>query len=319
MKPNRPFLKPSFFSLVIVPPSGRSWTCRLSQNTLLVAVFCLLLFFSIGGWLFFQGGLRGLSQDYRQLRHETVEQQKQIQDLEEEIKDVQRHIEDLIERKEELRSILGNRFFEQSYGPALAQAQIQIRRLETELRAIDLVAETDIDGAFNRLSLLKAHLADLNLQFLTLSQKAEGYRMRFAATPSIWPLYGQILSDFGFRSHPLSHNFQFHKGVDIPSWTGAPVRATGDGICVMSGWNGGYGLCAVLDHGNGIKTIYGHCSKVLIKVGDVVKKGQKIANVGSSGLSTGPHLHYEIRRWDAAISPREYLNLDLYTASTRVW
>ncbi|MCP4050308.1 MAG: M23 family metallopeptidase, partial [bacterium] len=144
-------------------------------------------------------------------------------------------------------------------------------------------------------------------------------KARFAATPSIWPVYGRIRSGYGWRRHPILGKRFFHKGIDIPSWTGAPIKATADGIIKYAGWSGAFGNVVVIDHNFGFRTIYAHALQILVIRGSFVKKGQVIAQVGSTGLSTGAHVHYEIRRWDKAVNPRYYLDLDMFTASTRMW
>ena len=122
------------------------------------------------------------------------------------------------------------------------------------------------------------------------------------------------------RIHPKTGRRQFHKGIDIPSWIGAPIQATADGVVEFSGWGGGYGwLVIILHEFGGYRTIYAHMSERLVSKGMQVSKGQVIGRVGQSGLTTGPHIHYEIRRYTQALAPRKYLDLDLFTAGTRMW
>ena len=127
------------------------------------------------------------------------------------------------------------------------------------------------------------------------------------ALPTFIPVSGKITSPFGMRKHPITHIRTIHKGVDIDADTGDPILAAGSGKVIYSGLSGGYGKHVIIDHGNGFKTIYGHSSKLLVKVGQIVKKGQKIALVGSTGRSTGPHLHFEIRIANTAVDPVKYV------------
>jgi murein DD-endopeptidase MepM/ murein hydrolase activator NlpD len=101
------------------------------------------------------------------------------------------------------------------------------------------------------------------------------------------------------------------------AWPGSKVKATADGRVVSSGWMGGYGNAVKINHGMGVSTIYGHCSALLVAKGTYVRKGQVIALSGDSGLSAGPHLHYEVRRWDVPIDPTPYLNRTILTAKTQ--
>jgi murein DD-endopeptidase MepM/ murein hydrolase activator NlpD len=126
-------------------------------------------------------------------------------------------------------------------------------------------------------------------------------------TPSIWPARGTITSVFGWRVSPFGDGNELHAGIDIAYTMGAPVVATADGEVVMSGSSGGYGNLVQLNHGNGISTLYGHNSQLIVKVGQTVKKGQVIAYAGSTGKSTGPHVHYEVRVNNNPVDPMKYL------------
>lgn len=114
------------------------------------------------------------------------------------------------------------------------------------------------------------------------------------ATPSIWPVTGWLSSSFGTRKDPFSHANDFHPGLDISADYGQPVLATGDATVASAGMNGAYGNMVVLDHGFGIVTKYGHLSRIAVTEGDEVKRGDLIGYVGSTGRSTGAHLHYEV-------------------------
>lgn len=119
----------------------------------------------------------------------------------------------------------------------------------------------------------------------------------------VWPTEGNITDPFGPRIHPLLGYESNHTGVDIAAPYGAPVRAAGKGEVRFAGWASGYGFAVVIDHGSGVMTLYGHASRLLVKEGDQVHAGQEILLVGSTGLSTGPHLHFEVRVDDKAVDP----------------
>ena len=132
---------------------------------------------------------------------------------------------------------------------------------------------------------------------------------KLAVTPSIWPTSGEVTSGFGWRSSPWGGGSELHQGIDIANSMGTPIFATADGVVVQSGWSGGYGNIVQIDHGNGIETIYGHNSRILVNSGQSVKKGQVISYLGSTGRSTGPHVHYEIRVNGTAVDPIRFLVL----------
>ncbi len=127
------------------------------------------------------------------------------------------------------------------------------------------------------------------------------------AVPSIWPVHGQITGGFGQRMDPLSGEGAFHSGVDISAPFGSAVEAAGDGIVFHAGPDAAYGVSILIDHGYGITTKYSHLSKVKVVVGQEVKRGQIIGAVGTTGKTTGPHLHYEVHVSDAPVNPSKYL------------
>ena len=123
----------------------------------------------------------------------------------------------------------------------------------------------------------------------------------------IWPVKGRISSNFGWRMHPILKKKKFHSGLDLAVASGTEVMAADSGRVLVSGWNGGYGYFIAIDHGNGISTAYGHNSRLLVNEGDIVTKGQTIALSGSTGLSTGPHLHFEVRKDGKPVNPIPFL------------
>ncbi|WP_443944508.1 M23 family metallopeptidase [Pedobacter sp. AW1-32] len=132
-----------------------------------------------------------------------------------------------------------------------------------------------------------------------------------AFTPMGYPHYGTITSTFGHRENPFTgENVENHKGLDIRGSIGDVVKSTANGKVIFAGRRGGYGNCIVINHANGFQTYYGHLSKILVKVGDDIAAGDKIGKVGSTGRSTGPHLHYEIHKNGKPISPRSFLILE---------
>lgn len=129
-----------------------------------------------------------------------------------------------------------------------------------------------------------------------------------AYLPTIWAHLGKINNEFGFRRNPFGGRaYEFHPGMDIDGERGDTVVAPANGTVIAAGYKGGYGNMVEIDHGNGLTTRYGHLSKIEASIGDVVTRGQVLAYVGSTGRSTGPHLHYELRLNDRPINPRHFL------------
>ena len=122
-----------------------------------------------------------------------------------------------------------------------------------------------------------------------------------------WPVSGEITSPYGYRVHPIWGTTIYHSGIDIGVDEGTPVHAADGGVVVWSGWMGGYGYAVVIDHGNGLSTLYGHNSELAVDEGQSVAKGQVISYAGSTGNSTGPHVHFEVRANGDPVDPMGYL------------
>jgi len=144
-----------------------------------------------------------------------------------------------------------------------------------------------------------------------LRESVVAYNHKLEHTPSIWPVQGRVTSEFGTRIHPITGERGRHNGIDIAAPEGTKVLAAASGRVVLAGYYGGYGYAVIIDHGYGLKTLYGHNSRLAVKEGDTVKKGDVIAYVGSTGVSTGPHVHYEVIRVvggsEEPVNPRLYL------------
>lgn len=131
--------------------------------------------------------------------------------------------------------------------------------------------------------------------------------VNLAGAPSLWPIIGPITSSFGEREDPFNGEGAFHAGVDISGTFGEPVRATADGTVEIASMASGYGREVVINHGNGIQTLYGHLSGFAVTAGQEVSRGEVIGYVGMTGRSTGPHLHYEVRIHNTPVNPYRYL------------
>jgi murein DD-endopeptidase MepM/ murein hydrolase activator NlpD len=128
------------------------------------------------------------------------------------------------------------------------------------------------------------------------------------ATPSLWPVEGRLMDGFARRTDPFSGEGSFHKGVDITAPTGTTVRTTADGVVVQAEMvAGGYGRLVIVDHGGGFQTYYAHLSKILVRAGQELRRGEVVGLVGTSGRTTAPHLHYEVRVGGTPMNPYRYL------------
>ena len=148
-------------------------------------------------------------------------------------------------------------------------------------------------------------------KYQELEEDVRHHQAYQAALPSLWPLKDEgdsyISSGYGYRLHPVNQTRHFHKGVDIAVWYNTPVLATGDGVVEFSGWKGGFGRTVIVDHGFGYETLYAHNQRLEVDQGEEVKRGDVIAYSGNSGYSTGPHLHYEVRKDGESLNPKDFL------------
>lgn len=171
--------------------------------------------------------------------------------------------------------------------------------------AIDLSVK-NIEHNINRIEKL-VELEKSSLE--NAEDKLTKLKRRLLHTPSIWPTYGWITDGFGWRKHPITKKRQWHEGCDIANYPGTPVVAAADGIIKATKWWPTYGNTVKIDHGFGIETRYAHLKKIYVRLGQEVKRGQRVGCIGSTGRVTGPHLHYEVRVLNQAVNPYDYLDI----------
>lgn len=136
----------------------------------------------------------------------------------------------------------------------------------------------------------------------TVAQVDVGGRFAFPLSRG----FKRMSSGFGYREHPIGGGTKMHKGMDLSARQGTKIYAADNGTVTFSGWRGGYGNCLIVDHQNGYTTTYAHCRKLVADVGDHVRRGDFVAEVGSTGASTGPHLHFEVRKGDVPVDPGQF-------------
>lgn len=167
-----------------------------------------------------------------------------------------------------------------------------------------------------KIDLIARRLYVQSKSFDEVLELAKDKTKMMSCIPAIVPIKNgatKIVSGFGYRLHPIYKTIQFHAGIDILVPRGTPIYATGDGVVTTPAQNSlsGYGICVVLNHGYGYETLYGHLSRKAVSEGQVVKRGELIGYVGSTGMSTAPHLHYEVWKYDKRLNPVNYFYNDL--------
>jgi murein DD-endopeptidase MepM/ murein hydrolase activator NlpD len=247
--------------------------------------------------------LLGVGSENRVLKEENAQLRSQILLVQEKVA----HISATLDRVER---------FDAKLRTAVTQLQDPERNL-----AIGPVGKPDEPGipgpapaAQENLSALPARLATLETEasrqegsLRELQEYFDDQKSLLASTPSLWPARGWVTSDFGVRLDPYTAERMMHRGLDIATAQGQPVHSPSDGTVVFAGTEGGYGKVLVIDHGYGVKTRFGHLSEIFVRLGERVKRGARVAAVGNTGRSTGPHLHYEVRVNGIPENPRKFI------------
>ena len=237
-----------------------------------------------------------------QLREANRIQQEQILQVSKKASALQQDLDSLRRAEDGLRAIVGA-------PPAAADETVQEGTVSPTGGEQHEPTTADLSEAFEMIEeRLSTRRSSIDLLAETMRREFPGaasYASDSAphTMPSIWPAAGFVSSPYGLRFDGT----EFHQGIDIAADMGAPIVATADGVVTAAGWNGGYGNMVDVDHGGGIVTRYGHASALAVTVGQQVRRGEVIAYVGSTGRSTGPHVHYEVRVDGQPVNPAGYL------------
>jgi murein DD-endopeptidase MepM/ murein hydrolase activator NlpD len=234
----------------------------------------------------------------RQLKLVYQADRKILNKLKAEADELERRRRNIEEQKNEVALLTQQLQAQKSEFQAQAQTQqTLINRLQADRRALE-VAE-------NQLEQDSANLTQL-IQQRVAAQDGSGIVVRGTGQFS-YPSDGRLTSGFGYRIHPILGYRRFHAGVDFGASHGSPIRAADSGTVIFAGWYRGYGRTVIIDHGGNLTTLYGHASQLNVSEGQAVQRGQTIAAVGSTGLATGPHLHFEVRVNGTPVNPLNYL------------
>ncbi len=236
------------------------------------------------------------------LENEKTSYQQQLQQLEQKAQNIQKKIEELEKIKEDIYNKISSKdapimISENDNETAVGGPAISLPETSNEAEYINAV----LDSLTYTVNNIYSSFDELSNQVDTISDYFEAY-------PSIFPVDGKFTSTVGFRTNPFTYsNTEYHSGLDIKVDMYTDVKATGAGVVKFAGYQGSYGNLVIIDHDYGLETRYGHNSSLLVKVGDKVKRGDIIAKSGSTGRSTGPHVHYEIRLNNEVKNPFDYV------------
>jgi len=272
-------------------------------GSLCIALGALALAAGAGAWLASgqgPGAKPALARENARLRTELTTLQGKTDEL-------GQRLEVLLGREEELRLVAD-----------LPAVPVEVQAVgvggpgHPSLDPVDLGGDRELSNRVSGISssldmlLRRSELVASSMEDVRKSIAAK--RARFSATPSIWPASGFLSSTFSLRRrHPIFHDVRPHYGIDISARRGSPIVATAAGKVVQAGWENGHGNFVEIDHGHGIRTTYSHASRVLVRRGQQVNRGDTVALVGSTGFSVAPHVHYEVHENGSPIDPLRYI------------
>jgi len=278
------------------PPLQWNMSRKLLSGAAAVIAGLIICFSTIGVWFYVsQDDIRHVNQ----IKRDNREKVETIELLNQEISKIEKQQEDIAQKQLELKRIMGikgenNRSVEVSRG---GKGGIDYG---TRNRGDNAVLQQTVE--------IRTQLAIQEKELDELLARVNNNKAYFRSIPNQWPAQGDISSEFGWRSSPFGgRGDSFHGGIDVANDSGVAVVAAADGTVNFAGWKGGYGKLLEINHGYGYKTVYGHNSALLVSEGDKVKKGQEIARMGTTGRSTGPHLHFEVIKDGELQDPRIYL------------
>jgi murein DD-endopeptidase MepM/ murein hydrolase activator NlpD len=301
--------KKEYFTFMFVPgPNERVRTLSISKSVIKSVLLSVAAILIISLYLVYEyNDVKKKVWELQSMREELMQQKAQVQNFALNMLDYKRQMFLLRDLDTKLRRVV-------SLGPRDKAQQLLGIGGPDELGLQNLTSmgekkqEEALKEMHEELTQLKGAATKQETSLQMLIEYFEDKRSLYASTPSIWPVRGWVTSPFGNRTSPFSGILKFHEGMDIASQTGTPVVAPADGVVIKAGFGTGYGNMVEISHGYGIRTIFAHNSRLNVKAGQRVKRGDIIAYVGDSGSSTGPHLHYEVRVNGLPVNPMRYLN-----------
>jgi murein DD-endopeptidase MepM/ murein hydrolase activator NlpD len=286
--------------------SAKSKHLKIRRKNFKTALY-LLAFFLLSTTFFFCDYIQVKKKAFQlsQLRQETQVQKSQIQFFSARIEDLEKQLSKLKDFDKKIRIIANLEKGQEATplmvgigGPSPSDIREKLKAEKDEKGLVQQM-KTDIER-------LQAEAMSQEESLSELEKLLQTKKDLLTHTPSVWPCQGWITSGFGFRTNPFTNLVQMHEGVDISNRVGTLVVAPSDGIISDIGNDWVHGKIVVISHGFGMTTRYSHLNKTLVQVGQKVKRGDKIAELGVSGKTTGPHLHYEVRISGIPVNPLRY-------------
>jgi murein DD-endopeptidase MepM/ murein hydrolase activator NlpD len=282
-------------------------TRKISSRTIRLILFSVAVYIFVSGASFFY--LTNLYKErtvLTEFKDENIELKNKIAGYEVQLNDINMKLASITELEDKVRGLASYGKSDKG-GKSLAIGGKEIDVLQDLSKVSERKDIRFFEGLNNTLNSLGMELEKKSVSLSELADFLEEQKLMLSSTPTIWPVKGWISSGFGYRISPFTGRRVFHEGLDIATKYNAPVKSAAKGIVIFSGRKAGYGKTVIIDHGYGYITKYGHNNKLLVKAGDKVGKGDLIAEVGSTGRSTGPHVHYEVLVNGIPVNPLKFI------------
>lgn len=299
--------KSKYFSLLIVPHSNNIKQLKIATWIPKFLILLIIIILSTTGLLFY--AYRELKNEYLAKLDEldyvnnvNLRQKAEIETLRKKTAEIQEKLEAISAFQETIKNMVGLKDKKNE------KETINSSRNGNTLLKEKLILEELDNSITSQMDDLSKLLDNSKEELSKLVVDVEKRLKYLDAKPNLMPTEGRITSGYGYRRNPFGRGREFHKGLDIANRSGTKIKAAGSGVVTFAGYYGGYGKVIIISHGYGYQSIYGHNRKLFVKVGQHVKKGEVIAEMGNTGKSTGPHLHFEIRYYGKPVNPKNIIN-----------
>lgn len=304
--------KKNTLTLMVIPHSGQKPTTINIPNYLL-RFFSVFIFISMTltvNWYFNYAYIKAENNNLQVVKVENEALMGENEALKDEYFSLYQDIEIIKAKILEIEQLEATVRQKNDFDPAKSYFSKSNQKILASIDGKGKVTASNLslEETKDTINLLKDASEEKTTSLIELSEKLDEKNDVLSRIPSIYPTYGRLTSRFGTREDPFNRSSAFHNALDIANSYGTPIYASAAGKVIFAGYDGGYGRKVVVRHNSEFTTVYAHNSRIVVEQGETVKKGQIIAYMGSTGRSTGSHLHFEVLRYGKAVDPLQYIS-----------